>query len=183
MPTSYTLNILNDISFAEFVLECCEGHIRRADLKLEPYHKDELAEAWVELVKLKGLNADEIDLMYERAYHDACNVYAVDIQRRKDARTKYEAMKLKVEAWEPPTDNHEYFKHFMLSQIDISMQSDCPVLSHTFPPERILPSVWYDAKIKSLEDDIEYSGNAHGKHVTELAASRLWLKQVEDSLK
>jgi ribonuclease HI len=78
----------------------------------EKYNKMTLAEAVEQAKKIAA---------------ESALILADSSAKRKEAQERYAAMRAKVEAWKPPTPNHEVFKGVMLDELDRSIQNDCSV--------------------------------------------------------
>ena len=139
MPTGYTAALYEgeEITFKEFALTAARGMgaaiMQRDDGpgpiadEYEPsdYHHASHAKAVGELAELTQLSIDEWaqrEAADRIASEGANHVSAV----KSDAiRARYEAMLAHVEAWQPPTSEHERFKGFMREQLNESIKFDC----------------------------------------------------------
>src|SRR2546425_1153733 len=81
--------------------------------------------------------------MDDREAKEAARVERAEAIRRNDEieadrqgkEARYRAMPAHVEAWDPPTGDHQTFKEFMLDQLNQSIQFDCGEFSMPVPEE------------------------------------------------
>lgn len=150
MPTGYTADVVeNKASFEEFLWRCTRAmgaffYMRDESLNAklrypEPdtYYQKCLDEAKTALAEAEARTPEE----WEKVYLDDIAVRGnSDIQIEKSTLAENKAlsdMLAKVEAWVPPTSEHNGLKTFMIEQLKLSMS----------PP----PSTSYLKKIPTLE--------------------------------
>lgn len=97
-----------------------------------------------------------------------------------DAR--YDAMRIKVEAWTPPTPKHENMKRFMLEQLETGR----PSYFRYREPAPLQPpdgKVWLEEQLDSVTWDIQY----HTKHWQKEQEAHQeiveWIRALLDDLK
>lgn len=194
MPTGYTADVLDkNISFPQFVWDCArafgalihmrdDGHGARI-VKPEPssYHQEALADATAELPKLKRMTDAEAEAIQQAAIEKALQEQRESKERTARAAQRLTTMIAKVEAWQPPTKDHQGLKAFMLEQLRSTLEFDGTF--HDWPIPVPKPAAEYrDARIKSCLEDIEY----HAKHLREdqerEAGRSTWIDQLQDSV-
>jgi hypothetical protein len=190
MPSGYT-EILHDeknVDFATFVLRCARGlmvcaHQRDESLDALPsprevssYYYTALKQAEESVAELEALTPEQAEVKAEEAYQRAIE----DRERRKNRNSalqaRYEAMLDQVQAWEPPTPDHQSLQKFMTQQIQEALQFDCGVDMDPIPPN-VLRSIYPDEERKS---GAEWLSNKLERARTHLANMQRNLAEEED---
>lgn len=194
MPTGYTADVLDkNISFPQFVWDCARAfgaliHMRDDGhgvqiRKPEPssFHKDSLDDALRELPKLKQMTDADAEAIQQVAIEKALQEQRESKERTARAVQRLNTMITKVEAWQPPTKDHQGLKAFMLEQLRSTLEFDGTF--HEWPIPVPKPAAEYRAaRVKSCLEDIEY----HAKHLREdqerEAGRSTWIDQLQDSV-
>lgn len=147
MPTGYTTKLYEgeDQSFTDFALGCAHAFGTLVTLREQPI------DALVPTIAIEGRYVTEVEnarWRYEltsgwtdydaevelKAARQAREQYERDVITHSAAlRERYEAMLVQVEAWIPPTSDHQRLKDFMIKQLRESIQFDCPPPSEPGP--------------------------------------------------
>lgn len=160
MPTGYTDDIKDGISFSTFALNCARAFGATITLRdesgggekipdqFEPsdYHSKALENAEAELLALHKMTPE--------ACQEQCDVdYAADeafrldrLQRNKDQIDSYRSMLEQVKAWTPPSADHVGMKDFMIEQIESSIRFDDSSDYYGKPTERLSGSEWLEKR-------------------------------------
>lgn len=198
MPTGYTANIENGISFNEFILKCAKAFgacitMRDDPLdtpipeKFEPsnYYKEKLEESKENLNKLQQMSLSDAFLESQKEYSDSIKYNKNSIKKKKDLLNKYNKMLDNVVKWIPPSNDHIELKNFMTQQINDSIKFDCNIEYY----ERELKNLkllsgkdWLKKRIKIVEEDIIYFTKEYEKELKNFNGKNLWVKQLRDSL-
>jgi hypothetical protein len=197
MPTGYTADIKDGISFETFIINCARAFGACIELRDEPgggdripeafapssYHADALAKARAGLAALEAMTPAELERAAADEYDRAETSRVMRLAEIEAQRAAYEAMLTKAKAWVPPTGEHQGLQSFMVEQITRSIDFDCGTDYYNKPTERLTGSAWADQRRESLARDVSY----HTKHYAEdveLAKSRTeWVQQLRASLK
>lgn len=196
MPTGYTAGLYEgDESFETFVMHAARGMsvlmlMRDAPFdapipdKFEPsdYHTKALHDARTRLetaMALTEAQAEELArIANERRTAEYEEAKAKDAARRR----RYEEMLAKVEAWQPPTDDHMGFKRFMLEQLTESIRYDCGG-GVSDPPKPITAIEYGENEIRRAFDDIYYHKDQLAKEEARCAQRTAWVKALRESLR
>jgi len=199
MPTGYTADIENDITFEDYILGCARAfgaclHQRDNSSKEKPklrgiegsYHIDALSRAKAEVAKLEAMRGVNDRTAYGKqviAEETASNQEYFN--KKVSLRNKYDAMLEKAYNWFPPTPDHENLKKFMIEQIIESIRHDCDT---KYAMERLTalskanPLDKYKEALEHAYKDVTY-------HETELLKERerndganKWISTLYDSL-
>lgn len=139
MPTGYTAEIEKDQSFEDFVLGCARAfgatiHQRDDPSSSKPrlrtededsYYIKALKEAKEEVALLEAMSTEERVTHGAKLRQEALDRQQQFFNKKVVLRQKYMDMLAKVEAWYPPTPNHQELKSFMINQITQSIDFDC----------------------------------------------------------
>jgi len=167
MPTGYT-HILIDkpkTTFKQWVLRCARAMgacVMQRDESMDnpprftsegtKYNEQELLSAKAQLERLEKMTLLEAEtqafaeFMKDKAAYDKM---CLELSAR---RKVFGAMRAKVEQWEPPSEDHEGLKEFMLQQLD----TETPFLDPPDPPKKRTDEQWLADSIQSAKDDVEY---------------------------
>lgn len=196
MPTGYTADVQDGTvtEFSEFAMQCARAFGALITMRDEPsdapipqefapsnYNAERLVEAQRDLARLEAMTESE-----QKAAADAANAAAFkswdDRESTKaEQRARYEAMIQKVEAWEPPTADHNELKRFMLRQLRESIEFDCG------PPYAPRPGLvnakdWYAGALARANRDIAYHAEQQAEETERARKRTKWVSDLRASL-
>lgn len=197
MPTGYTADIGKGISFREFILRCARGMgaciMQRDDPSNDPpklqevsdYHKIKLAEAETTLKEIREMPDDVAEQKAKEESESEIASIEDGIRKNNDLRDKYRAMLSRVEAWQPPTSEHDGLKDFMEQQIKQSIDFDCGGSYYQDQLEKRLPISAHEWKAKHLKNalwNFNYHKDELSKEIERTEARNNWIKRLYESL-
>jgi hypothetical protein len=193
MPTGYTYLVCDGkiTEFPDFALSCARAfgaliHMRDEpssapipdEIKPSTYHADKLPLLQAQLVGLHDMSDHDATMGAARDY-DAKVESRVKSDRERNLRNdRIKAMLAKVEAWQPPTADHEGMKEFMLEQLTI-------LIDRPYEQEPLIlqsGSEWRAAQIASVKREIEYHTHEDSKERARASDRTQWLKTLRTSL-
>ena len=194
MPTGYTEDIERGITLKEFILKCAimfvggrDGDTTLRDPKpVDPYHKDEMAKALVNLQKIKKMSYATCERKAYKAWEKSIAYASQTIDKRLELREKYHTFRKQVEQWVPPTSNHNTLKKFMLEQIDNSILWDTStdyykdVLNELRCPQSGYE--WKEMMVKMYEKDYAYHCSQYLEEQKNTICTNLWVTQLKHQL-
>ena len=139
MSSGYTAGVSDGeiTEFDEFALQCSRAMgaciEQRDDDPSEPpklqkyssYYEEILSDKRKKLEDFLKLTLDEYGNKRKEELKNSIKALEEQIEKSNEILTRYLDMKEKVEAWAPPTPDHEGLKTFMLRQLEDSIQFDC----------------------------------------------------------
>lgn len=197
MPTGYTTDIENDIEFEDFVLGCARAfgaciHQRDDNMKIKPalrevetYYFEHAKSAAAELAKLEVMKPQD---RVEYAKNQIARELEVEqeyFNKKVLLKNKYDAMLERVQAWSPPTSDHDQLKKFMIQQIEESIKFDC---NTSYALERITnlsqqnPSSYFATALESARRDVKFYSEQYEKHMVAVRESNAWITELYKSL-
>lgn len=194
MPTGYTANVPDGISFEQFVWQCARGMGALIMMRDEPsgapiperfepsdYNAKKLQAAKDELTRLVNLTPDQMIAECEAEHAKLEAEKAERLAENEKQLAAYRAMLDQVLAWVPPTKDHEGLKEFMADQIRQSIKFDD--MSKHYKPEP-MPSAyeWATKAIATTTREIEYHAKAHQEEVERTEARNEWIAALRKSL-
>lgn len=197
MPTGYTYPVADGTvtDFSKFALNCSRAfgvlmHMRDepADApipdKIEPtsYYKEQLDALTARRKEILDYTEDQITEQINQEYEASLEYRKKDLEETDAKRLRYMDMLAKVEAWMPPTDDHEPLKAFMIEQLRSSVEWDCGTTQYTIPNKDKKPEVWRTEKLSELDREITYYTQQYDQDLENTAAKNKWLKELRDSL-
>lgn len=196
MPTGYTADIKDGISFKTFALNCARAFGACVSLRDETaggdqipdeftpsdYHSKAAQKAREELAALMTMSPKEQQRRADKAWDDAETGRLQMLEERAKTKTAYEAMLSEVNAWTPPTPEHVGMQEFMREQIERSITFDCGGEYGTKPTPRLSGADWATSESARLNRDIGYHEAAHAKEVNKAAERTKWVRDLRGSL-
>jgi hypothetical protein len=195
MPTGYTAKLCNEeVPFTEFVLTCARAFGALIDMKGDPldkeipekfkpssYHVEAIEEAKADLAKVRTMSAGEANAAAIDEYNKALAEHERSESKRKATKDRLVAMRSRVADWNPPTEDHQGLKDFMIQQLNDTIRWDGAV--HAFETKKLSGSDWKANRIAELEHDIEYHTEEHQKEVRLVNERNAWVCELRKSLK
>lgn len=196
MPTGYTADINDGITFQTFAMNCARAFGACVELRDEPaggdripdafqpsdYHLKALEKARASLSELEAMTPADLERMASNDYDEAETRRVMRLKEIGEQRAAYEAMLLKVNQWTPPTDEHQGLKDFMVEQITKSIDFDCSTSYHETPTVRVDGASWAAARRQSLQRDVAYHTRQHAEEVERAASRTKWVADLRKSL-
>ncbi|HWH75144.1 MAG TPA: hypothetical protein VNV16_12880 [Methylibium sp.] len=196
MPTGYTADIKDGISFQTYALNCARAFGACVTLRDEPgggdiipdefvpgdYHAKAGQKAREDLAALLELTPAQREHRAAKAWDDAETSRLSMLEDRRKTREAYEAMLLKVKAWIPPTPEHAGLHEFMRTQIEQSIDFDCGGDYGTTPTPRLTGEQWATQEAVRLSRDIAYHDQQHAGEVARAAGRTAWVRALRASL-
>ena len=199
MPTGYTANIKDGISFEEFVLTCARQFGACITLRDEPlssdipefepeikFHEDNIEKDTKSLNDLNKMTNAQLDKNEHEEYEKKLAEIKKRNEENNDLMFKYKEMLKKVDAWTPPTKDHRNLKSFMIEQLQSSMDFDC--LTDIYDEqERELTELTGEEWKRKTTSELISSMDYHQKHMNEeikrTKERNEWVKALKNSLK
>lgn len=196
MPTGYTYDIKDGINFKTYALNCARAFGACATLLYEPgggeqipdkftpsdYHKNMAESSKKEIDLLASLTIEELAALADKEYRNNEAKRISYIEERLELKRKYEAMLVEVDAWEPPTSDHEEFKVFMREQIEQSIKHDCNTNYYDLPTEHLNWEEYAKRRKEELKEDISYHEKEHQLEVERVNSRNSWISSLRNSL-
>lgn len=198
MPTGYTADIKDGITFEQYAMNCAKAFGACVTMRDDPqdtpipdefepssYHKDAIEKAENDLENLKRItkiNATKLALL---EYDSEVSRIETAMKKNRDLEIKYKAMLLQVNAWQPPTQDHFKFKEFMASQISQSIDWDCGNDYYVRSLEKIemlTGQEWITKARVRLLKDIDYHSKNWEEEKERVAGRNSWVKKLRESL-
>lgn len=197
MPTGYTHDIKDGISFQAYAMNCARAFGACVTLRDEPgggenipdefapsdYHSKAAQTARIALDALLAMTPSERDRAASKAWDDAETSSLMRLEENRKQRAAYEAMLAKVNAWSPPTAEHAELHLFMREQIEQSIKFDCDGTYGTEPTPRLTGEQWASNEAARLNRDVAYHERNHAEEVERAASRSAWVKALRASLR
>ena len=197
MPTGYTAAIADGITFERFAMDCARafgacvmlrdesggGEIIPERFEPSDYHLKQLGNARARLAELETISLVEAEKRSEGDYRQAEASRLEHLQKNKDQLAAYSAMLDQVNAWEPPSDEHNGLRDFMQSQIEQSIKFDDMVDYYEKPTVRQTGAEWLEAQKYTALRDIDRHRAEHTKEVERTEQRNEWVRMLRDSLR
>lgn len=196
MPTGFTADIKDGISFKTFAMNCARAFGACMTLRdeagggemipdtIEPstWHGNQAANDRTALADLEVMTPAQLDRAALDDF-DKAETYRVGRLQEDDAQqAAYAAMLAKVNAWTPPTPDHERMKEFMAEQITSSMRFDSSREYLSKPTERKPGTQWFAERRQILAASIARHDHEQAEENRRAAERTQWLRALRTSL-
>lgn len=192
MPTGYTYKLSQgEVTFREFVLTCARAMGALVMMRDEPMDaplvRGEPSPYYAEKLEAARARVSLVESWTpEQAQSEADATHArevADVMRRnaesKATAARYDAMTREVEAWHPPTKDHEGLRKFMLEQIAESRRFDC---SYEAMPNRISGLAHRTVELAKANRDVMYYVDESAKEDARVDGRNAWVDALVASL-
>lgn len=203
MPTGYTAEIYEGKpqTFQEFALRCARNFgalIMMRDDSLDAPIPDEFKPAaWYgdQVAKIREQLAETAALSDAEATDRARFEHAKETVQVEDAiaerevvAARYRAMLAEVEAWQPPTEDHQGMKTFMREQLESSIKGDCDGGNYwrdrlnelrNGPPTG---AAWKTSRVSKLSTLLASYLEDEAKEVERTDKRNRWVRELRESL-
>lgn len=195
MPSGYTAIVAekDDVTFNEFAWRCARAMGALVLMRDEPidapipekfvpddFYEKEVTLDKQRLDKLTNASQQELLAMYDERHREVDEYYQEHSRTKATMKQRYQAMLKLVRAWDPPTEEHDGFKEFMVNQLQESMDADC------YEPEKPGPKMsfeeWRKAEIFHTKRDIERSEERHAEELRRTNARNEWVAALRKSV-
>jgi hypothetical protein len=204
MPTGFTAIIeeKEDLTFEEFALRCARNFgaliMMRDDaldaevpdqFPLDDYHGRNLEDLAKKLLDIKSMSHEDIERRVEtKAWYDK-KQYDEALVKFEKHNAAYARMLAKVEAWTPPSADHQGMKKFMIEQINASLPnhpSEYYSLIFQDPKQAIAGldhEAWRKEEMDHVLKSMEYHQNYRKNDIERHNERNVWLKKLKTSIK
>ena len=197
MPTGYTSQIKDGISFQQFAMSCAKAFgaciMMRDDPADKPipekfeastsYNSEGLRKAQNELKRINGLSVEEGKREEEVKFTKEVQRQEQAIEKDRELMNQYRDMLRKVKQWQPPTSDFIKFKEFMVSQIEDSIKHDGMEDYYIENPiKKLTGEEWLAEKRKKALRDIDYHTKEYNAEIKRTNQRNKWIKDLRDSL-
>ena len=196
MPTGYTAAIKDGIDFPSFVLDCARAFGACITLRDEPaggkvipdvfdppdYHLKAIERSVSRLSELAAMSAHDREQAAKRDWEKERVRLAQMIEEKRNLLAAYRSMLDKVNAWTPPSPEHEGLKKFMCEQIEESIRFDCDTSYLGESVALLSGNEWFSRQVASCNKDLDYHKKEHVLEVKRAAGRTRWVQQLRNSL-
>lgn len=195
MPTGYTADIANGVTFKEYALTCARAfgaciELRDSPLSddipeftASPYYAEQLKKHTEVLAKVQAMTDANADEQAKLAYEQEVAYIREQIEKANDLRTKYENILLQVNAWTSPSPDHDNLKEFMRTQLTDSIKFDCDTSYYTSQSVQLMTGKqWKEAELAKINSSIKYATESFDKENATVARNNAWVKALKESL-
>ena len=196
MPTGYTADIKNGISFETYAMNCARAFgacvtLRddspggdKIPLVFEPsdYHAKAAQKARDELATLLAMAPKDCERAAAKEWDDFETARLKRLEEMRKIREAHQTMLLKVKAWKPPTPDHVGLHEFMRTQIEESIAFDCDDSYYREPTPHLNGDQWAANEAARLNHSIAYHEEQHAKEVERAASRTAWVRALRFAL-
>lgn len=197
MATGYTHGVKDGTvtKFNEFAWECARAfgalvlmrddpHGTPIPERFEPntghYDKD-IARYEAELAEVEAWSTDDAIAAQQAAGLERVEGDAERDRERHLAAERYNRMIAQVEEWEPPSDDHQGLKDFMLEQLTSSMQFDCTKFSMV-EPDPLPPAEYKAGRVAEIREQLSRTRQLRAEEIERTESRNEWLRLLRESV-
>jgi len=196
MPTGYTAKLSKgEQSFNEFAMTCARAMgacvMMRDDSfdapipeRFEPSDYDEKAIEKARKARddLFKLSLEQCGRKATKAYKERVKYLNEQIVAAAENNTRYIKMRNTVTQWQPPSNDHDGLKKFMLDQLNISMDNDSYYKMELNNLEKKTGEKWLNSELAKVLKDISYHRENHRKEIKRTEGRNKWISELRLSL-
>lgn len=196
MPTGYTCGVQDGTitDFKDFALRCARAFGANVLMRDDPmdrhieeyqpsdFYKKLFDEANRKLSTIRAMTDKECENSAQEEYRKAVEHKRDYIEKCNEQKRRYITMLEHVEAWEPPTSDHENLKEFMESQLKDSIDHDCNT-SYLTTPVKKTGQQWRADQIERLERNIPNYRQNYQEEIDRTNNRNEWNRKLIESLK
>lgn len=181
MPTGYTSAVQDGTitKLKDFVLHCIPALIGEIPSEQDQYYRNRLNETQEWLSDLLNMTPGEIERAAQEDYEKSLNRWLKSEADRQLFHGRYNNMLKMVRNWQPPTQEHDSLRGFMIEQLEKSVEFDCPVIER---PIEKSPQEWYSHNIKEASGKIELYALEMIKELDKFEKNSAWMAELHKSL-
>lgn len=192
MPTSATMPLFNGTatSLNDFALKCARelGMFaenvdnltpRPTEFNSKSSGNDEAAQLQQTIEAVKAWTKEEADQYAQEHYQTALKQFEADVAEVDERRKRYETMRLEVEAWEPPTGEHNALKRLMFERIEKDLRLEC---SPPVVPTCLSGEMYRRQRLAELMRYLDVVNKARDTQDTFNRKRTAWTQALRDSL-
>lgn len=197
MPTGYTSALYDgkEQTFAEFVMQCARAFGACIEMRDDPWDKpipdeftsddtyniERLEVARKELAEIQAMTPAEIEKRAQEDYEAALTSHRESLERAAAIGLRYTAMLEQVNAWAPPTSDHNALKKFMVEQLTESIKHDCGGYQPE-EPRKLKAQEWLNQRLKCCRSNIAYHLEAIERERQRVEFNNKWIRELRRSL-
>lgn len=195
MPTEYTANIKDGITFEQYAMQCARAFgalimMRDEETgaeipeKFEPdkHHYKAFLKACGDITALNAMSADEAEQRAGEAWEEGEANRVDRLAENTETIRSYKAMLSKAQAWKPPSEVHEGLHTFMCEQLEKSIEFDDPEEFYMSPAPRLTGEQWLAEAIAKAQHNIEYHKKGNEEEIARTDERNLWISKLRESL-
>lgn len=195
MPTGYTANIKDGISFETFTLQCARAFGATIEMEDEPldkkipdkfessdYHDKEIAELNIKYKAIENISPLQAEKIADDEFKEKIAKNKKDIEKTIDLKGKYVDMLTEVKNWKPPSEKHIELKNFMIEQITKSIRCDCDIEYYFEKVKLLTGREWLSNNQNRILKDIAYHIEERQNEHKRVKRDNKWLSELRKSL-
>ena len=194
MPTTYTARIYEgeNVTFAEFVMACARAMGPLAAMKEEPAgapvpdefppspgYAQDAGRHRRQLAAIEAWTPEQAAADAAAAHAGALREAGRDNAAARARRERFAAMLAQVNAWQPPTPDHEPLKRFMAGQLTTAIDREC---SERSLPEPVSGQEWRTARAGQERRMAEYYEREAAREAEQARWRTGWVRALRASL-
>lgn len=197
MPTGYTSVFQEgkEVTRNDFILRCARAFGALIAMRDEPldsplpekfepstYAKESLERAKRQLEHFNTISDEDAEAEMNKEHQEDTTRHEEAVKRENELKIKYQLTLLEIEAWNPPTAEHEELKRFCIKQLTDSIEHDCNYFYYKQKPELQEVNSWIKEKIAFALREVAYFEKEWAEEVKRTEKRNEWLNQLRESL-
>lgn len=191
MPSYYTNGVgRGEVTFAQFAERCtreyrermgfCDSSMANEEAKRDA-HLKECQLAIQRYDSILGWSETEADQLAQQAYQNQIKNHRDTLANLAAHREHYQAMLTEVQAWTPPTEDHEWLKAFMTDALEKSIEADCTI-AHVAEPIHLTGAQYKQQMLMESLREIKHYSEEVAAAIKRVQAGTDWFEALYRSL-
>jgi gas vesicle protein len=137
-----------------------------------------------ELTRYQQMTLDDAKKQIQEHYEEELTRYNRRVKEKLEVKERYTTMLEKVQAWEPPTDEHLSLKNDAVKQLEDSIHFDCSTAYMSVPKKPLEGEAqqWLENQKYRLVEQIQSYKDDKQSDQEKVASNNKWIKDLLDSL-
>lgn len=193
MPTAFNRATLEGEpqTFREFALHTAtwmamfhglDGDPLPEEFTARPFYQETVDKAEAALDAALSMTDEEWQQATTEHYDRVERQREEELQRTQVERGRIEARMAEVNAWQPPTPDHEPFKRVMLEQLQMALDIDCNTSYCEQPVVRLNWEEFKVQRLQQLDRDVDYWRQQLDEATENARLKTEWVRALRDSL-
>lgn len=192
MANGYSGVIRDGGTFEEFAWRCARAIDHNLEMRDHPtaslldraangYDLEQANRAQAKLVELRAMSVEQATVLCADEFLAQMRNWKSASDESAALRVRYEAMLVKAKAWVPPTEAHQRFKAFMITEIEDGIRHDCRSEEDLKPVLRDA-AAWLAMQIREQEESLVWHQTRHARTLEATAKANEWNLALAKSL-
>jgi hypothetical protein len=195
MPSQLTTKLYDGTAtnLNDFALHCARDLSLFIELRDEPsesalpqsftprsYYSELVGKIEAEIVTVSDWDDKEAETSAQAYFQERKREYDASVEMTKERRQRYTQMREEVDAWQPPTTDHQNLKDYMIRLLEQDMPSECTV--RMTMPQPISGRQYKQVRLEELRAQLTHATENRDGDIERNRIRNEWTTELRQSL-